>query len=199
MEAIHVAHRDPRTRASVIDALRARGYIALAHSATLPQSVCAALVVVDASQLPVRCGARVLALADCAQAAGAAFAAGADDVLCDPQRTAELVARVAALLRASAHRVSVGALVLEPRSRSVELDGGLLLLSRREYDLLARLATRPGCVFTKAELLRDIWGAPPRLLASTRTLDAHVTRLRRKLGAHAHLLVTAWGVGYRLG
>jgi DNA-binding response OmpR family regulator len=71
------------------------------------------------------------------------------------------------------------------------------VLRRREYEVLAVLAEEPGRVFTKSELLRAIWGGPAA--GQTRALDVQVARLRRRLGAHAGLLVTVWGVGYRLG
>jgi DNA-binding response OmpR family regulator len=71
-------------------------------------------------------------------------------------------------------------------------------VSAKEYALLAHLATDPTCVFTKDELLRDVWGfrAPGR----TRTLDSHACRLRHKLSdpGHGDYVENVWGVGYRL-
>ncbi len=72
-------------------------------------------------------------------------------------------------------------------------------LSQKEYELLLQLAREPDRVFTKAELLRDVWGY--RIMGRTRTLDSHASRLRRKLrdaGGEAGLVDNVWGVGYRL-
>ena len=70
-------------------------------------------------------------------------------------------------------------------------------LANKEFSLLRTLATEPTRVFTKAELLRDVWGF--RSLGRTRTLDSHASRLRRKLDPEAgRYVVNCWGVGYRL-
>ena len=71
-------------------------------------------------------------------------------------------------------------------------------LSAKEFDLLARLAPEPSRVFTKEELLREVWGF--RALGRTRTLESHASRLRRKLrlAADDRFVVNVWGVGYRL-
>jgi DNA-binding response OmpR family regulator len=70
-------------------------------------------------------------------------------------------------------------------------------LSQKEFALLRRLAAEPTRVFTKAELLRDVWGF--RALGATRTLDSHACRLRQKLSVRGdRFVVNVWGVGYRL-
>ena len=70
-------------------------------------------------------------------------------------------------------------------------------LSNKEFSLLRVLAADPTRVFSKEELLRDVWGY--RTLARTRTLDSHASRLRRKLDPeHGRFVVNCWGVGYRL-
>ena len=109
----------------------------------------------------------------------AASRGGADDELAGP-----------VLLR-------VGPLALAPAARRVTLDGRPLELTRGEYELLHRLACAPGRVLSKQDLLRPT-GADTSS-ASTRRLDTQVARLRRRLGEHRALLVTVWGVGYRLG
>ena len=78
------------------------------------------------------------------------------------------------------------------------VDGRLAVLAGKEYELLCRLASDPERVFTKEELLREVWGF--RSLGRTRTLDSHASRLRRKLGCGAGgpYVVNVWGVGYRL-
>jgi DNA-binding response OmpR family regulator len=91
----------------------------------------------------------------------------------------------------------VGPIEIDSRARLVSLAGHPLELTRREYELLAHLAAAPGRVFTKGELLTEVWRQP--VGSSTRRLDTLVARLRRRLAEHRALLVTVWGVGYRLG
>jgi len=127
------------------------------------------------------------------------FARGADDYLVKPFSYPELVARVRALLRRSRGRpqrgvVRVGELVVDPARRSVRVGERSVALAGKEFAMLQVLAAEPTRVVTKAELLRDIWGY--RALAPTRTVDAHASRLRKKLGPGYVLNVR--GVGYRL-
>jgi DNA-binding response OmpR family regulator len=92
-----------------------------------------------------------------------------------------------------------GSVSIDRRTRMVLVSGRRIDLSQKEYELLLRLATDPERVFTKQELLRDVWGFHSR--SRTRTLDAHASRLRRKLRAAdptALLVENEWGVGYRL-
>jgi len=84
-------------------------------------------------------------------------------------------------------------------TRDVRVSGRRVELSQKEFQLLERLAREPRRVFTKAELLHDVWGY--RTPGRTRTLDSHASRLRRKLreaGAPVALVENVWGVGYRL-
>jgi len=128
----------------------------------------------------------------------AALDAGADTVALTPLRPAELRARLRTLCRhPSDPRLRVGPVEVDPRARAAWLERSPLALPRRELAVLSVLASAPGQTFTKGELLRACWGeAAPSL--SSRTLDRHVSRLRGRLGRHARLLVTVWGVGYRL-
>jgi DNA-binding response OmpR family regulator len=130
------------------------------------------------------------------------FERGADDFVAKPFAYGELRLRVAALLR-RAHerrvegRTRVGELELDPLSRDVRVRGARVALSQKEFALLRQLAAEPTRVFTKAELLRDVWGY--RALGATRTLDSHACRLRQKLSARGdRFVVNVWGVGYRL-
>jgi DNA-binding response OmpR family regulator len=93
--------------------------------------------------------------------------------------------------------VEIGALTIDVAARAARIDGELVQLTVREFDLLVALAKDPTRVFTKAELLSDLWNHPdPR---STRTLDSHACRLRRRLAEHGQNMVcNEWGVGYRL-
>lgn len=127
--------------------------------------------------------------------------AGADDYLVKPFEVAELSARIAAVLRrrgeARQGPVRVGDLAIDPARREVRVEGELVRLANKEYELLLALAAEPTRVFTKQELLRDVWGyrAPGR----TRTVDSHASRLRRKLDPRAgRFIINCWGVGYRL-
>jgi DNA-binding response OmpR family regulator len=95
-------------------------------------------------------------------------------------------------------RVEAGELVIDRGTRRVSVAGRTVSLAGKEYELLLRLAADPERVFTKEQLLRDVWGF--RSSGRTRTLDSHASRLRRKLaaaGAHGYVL-NVWGVGYKL-
>ena len=130
------------------------------------------------------------------------FDRGADDYMVKPFSYPELRARIAALLwradrRRRLGRLRVGGLEVDPPSREVTLAGQRVELSQKEFALLRTLASEPTRVFTKEELLRTVWGY--RAIGSTRTLDSHACRLRRKLGADGdRFVVNVWGVGYRL-
>ena len=130
------------------------------------------------------------------------FRRGADDYLVKPFSYPELVARIEAVLRRSADRplrgvIHVAGLWIDPVGRRVELDGRAVHLSAREFDLLHALAHEPTRVFTKRELLRDLWGFSTG--GASRTVDTHACRLRRKLaGGSRPFVLTVRGVGYRL-
>jgi DNA-binding response OmpR family regulator len=132
------------------------------------------------------------------------FARGADDYVAKPFNYPELAARIAAVLRRARARrekglLQVGELRIDPASREVRLGERAVELSAKEFALLHALAADPTRVFTKEELLRDVWGF--KLMGSTRTLDSHASRLRRKLApvaAGRRWVVNVWGVGYRL-
>jgi DNA-binding response OmpR family regulator len=128
---------------------------------------------------------------------------GCDDYVERPFSYQELVERIRAVLRRAQPRdpevVEAPPVRIDVRTRIARVEQRRLQLSQKEYDLLLTLAREPDRVFTKAELLRDVWGY--RVTARTRTLDSHASRLRRKLresGASVTLIDNVWGVGYRL-
>lgn len=132
-----------------------------------------------------------------------AFEAGADDFLARPAGYLELRARLRAVLRRSEYAASegaleVGPLMIDPSARAVSMHGRDVRLRRLEFDLLVQLAGDPQRVFAKDELLRVVWGY--RASGSTRTVDSHASRLRRKLEQEStrRWVVNVWGVGYRL-
>ena len=91
----------------------------------------------------------------------------------------------------------VGELVIDPVTRRVRVGDRDVALANKEFALLRALATEPRRVFTKDELLRDVWGYKSK--GRTRTLDSHASRLRRKLDPEgARFVFNCWGVGYRL-
>jgi DNA-binding response OmpR family regulator len=127
-----------------------------------------------------------------------AFDRGCDDYLDRPFHYDELVARIRAVLRRVAppesERLTAAEIEIDRPTRRVTVAGRRVVLPSKEYELLLKLASDPHRVFTKDELLRDVWGF--RAQARTRTLDSHASRLRRRLGGP--YVQNVWGVGYCL-
>jgi DNA-binding response OmpR family regulator len=127
---------------------------------------------------------------------------GCDDFLVRPFAYEELLARIRAVLRRTSpapHELRrAGAITADLATRCVMVGDSVVSLAGKEYELLLKLMTDPTRVFTKEQLLREVWGF--RSLGRTRTLDSHASRLRRKLGAAGagSVVVNVWGVGYRL-
>ena len=130
---------------------------------------------------------------------------GADDYLIKPFSAAQVLARVRAVLRRTTPaeqqdpRVVVGDLVVDPVSRTARLEDRELTLNRKEFDLLFALASRVGEVVTKRQLLAEVWQMPWG--GADRTVDVHLSWLRRKLGetaAEPRYLISVRGVGVKL-
>ena len=129
------------------------------------------------------------------------FEFGADDYVVKPFHYGELRARMAAVLRrveqGRSGPLRVGEIVVDPSRRRVWVGGREVHLSKKEFALMQVLAGDPHRVFSKRELLGEVWGH--RAPTKTRTLDSHASRLRRKLDPEqARFVINCWGVGYRL-
>jgi two-component system, OmpR family, alkaline phosphatase synthesis response regulator PhoP len=135
----------------------------------------------------------------------AGLKAGGDDYLTKPFQMAELLARVAALLRRAgvspdpaASRRQFGAITIDTRSTEVTRDGQVVPMSAKEFHLLRYLVEHPNVTLSREQLLRDVWGYEGN--PSSRTVDVHVAWLRQKLEAdlkHPRLILTVLGFGYK--
>jgi len=131
----------------------------------------------------------------------AAFEAGVDDYVTKPHSMRELVLRMRSLSRRRTSNsdppesVAVGGLKIDRAARRVEVQGSLIELTRREFDLLLHLAERAGRVQTRDTLVSDVWG---EIADSGRVVDTTVKRLRKKLGPKGPPIRTVRGVGYKL-
>jgi DNA-binding response OmpR family regulator len=129
---------------------------------------------------------------------------GADDYVTKPFSPREVIARVRAVLRRAEHApdgdgvINLGALQIDRGRREVRRDGRDLRLTRKEYDLLAHLASAPGVTFTRSQLLEAVWDFAWD--GDTATVTVHIRRLREKIEddpSEPRHLLTVWGVGYR--
>lgn len=132
---------------------------------------------------------------------------GADDYLTKPFNILELKARIKAILRRTVHapkEITIGEQIVEIEDfkintlgRKVALKGKNVNLTAKEFDLLLLLATNPGKIYTREELLETIWGY--EYFGDLRTVDVHIRRLREKIeenSSQAEYILTKWGVGY---
>ena len=130
---------------------------------------------------------------------------GADDYISKPFSSRELVARIRAILRRASfldqadqtRQLAFGPIALDLDRHTARVDGAALDLTRREFELLAYFLQNPRRVLSREKILQQVWGL--EYLGESRTIDAHVRRVRAKLGEAAALIETVVGVGYRLG
>jgi DNA-binding response OmpR family regulator len=170
------------------------------------------LVLVDAAENPGQglavlralaeraSGVPLLAIVERADLERLPWAEVADEVLFPGAPAAEIEVRLTILRRRAAppteDAIRLGPVTIDTGTFQVTLAGAMLDLTFKEFELLRYLASRPGRVFTRPALLREVWGYD--FYGGTRTVDVHVRRLRAKLGpGHEHLIQTVRGVGYR--
>jgi DNA-binding response OmpR family regulator len=206
MTALLLAEPEPTVRGFLERQLRSDGFdvVSCARAEQLPRSADPDVLVLgdadalDRGMVP-DCPVIVLGLAD--PAARARALERADDCLARPFVYEELLARIHALLRRCPPRdevIDLGDLVVDRAARRVLVHGRQVELAAKEFALLVKLASDPDRVFTREQLLRDVWGF--RTYVPTRTLESHASRVRRKL-TEAGLtgwVVNVWGVGYKL-
>ena len=222
MASVVVVEDDPEIRRGLIGGLTERGHAVTSYPAGLPVLELVVkdrpdVVILDLG-LPDIDGRKLLAMIravsdvpvivvtadDDDQSIVATLDEGADDYVTKPFGIEQVAARIRAVLRRSAGGpdagpLEIGDLVVDPRSRRATLGGHELELARREFDLLLALAERAGEVVTKRELLAEVWQQPYG--GADRTLDVHLSWLRRKLGETAlepRFLHTVRGVGVKL-
>ncbi len=134
---------------------------------------------------------------------------GADDYVIKPFSVTELVARVKAIFRridsleksipGAGEAIEIASIKIEPASRQVTVGRESIKLTAREFDLLLHFARHPGLVFSRAQLLDQVWGYGHE--GYEHTVNSHINRLRAKIepdSNHPSLIVTVWGVGYKL-
>jgi two-component system alkaline phosphatase synthesis response regulator PhoP len=135
---------------------------------------------------------------DYSQVAG--FEAGADDYIAKPVKPKVLMSRIKALLRRRPApeqevpgKIEFEDLIIDPERYHVELQGSVIELPRKEFELLSLLASKPGKVFTREEIMDRIWGTV--VIVGGRTIDVHIRKLREKIGDDR--IKTVKGVGYK--
>jgi DNA-binding response OmpR family regulator len=222
MVSVFVVEDDPEIRRALMTGLTERGHAVVSFSAGFPllESLVASppdVVLLDLG-LPDIDGIQLLAMLravsqvpvvvvtarDDEVSIVRALDAGADDYVVKPFGVDHAAARIRAVLRRGRTSdrdasIVVGRLVVDPRRRTALLDGRVLDLARKEFDLLLALATRAGEVVSKRDLLVEVWQQPYG--GTDRTIDVHMSWLRRKLGetaAEPRYLRTVRGVGLQL-
>ncbi|MDO8551001.1 MAG: response regulator transcription factor [Ignavibacteria bacterium] len=128
---------------------------------------------------------------------------GASDYIQKPISPRKLIARVKANLRSSDKpnertaplKIKIGPLQIDKDKYEITIDGKLKIFPRKEFEILFYLANKPGRVFSREVLLKDVWG--PDVYVVDRTVDVHIRKIREKLDKYSNLIETVKGVGYR--
>lgn len=132
------------------------------------------------------------------------FELGVDDYMAKPFSPKELLARIKAIIRRSTpagegvdkrEHVTFDGLEIEFNSRNVFVDGSIVSLTPKEYELLNFFVQNPNRVFSRDQLLNSVWGYD--FIGDDRTVDTHVKMLRESLGRYRRFIVTVWGTGYK--
>lgn len=131
----------------------------------------------------------------------AALDVGGDDYITKPIRPRVFLSRVKALLRRSERTeekegediINVGGLIIDRERVSVNKDGELIALAKKEFELLQLLVSKPGKVFSREEIFNKVWGTD--VIVGNRTIDVHIRKLREKIGDH--YIKTIKGIGYK--
>jgi DNA-binding response OmpR family regulator len=206
MTALHLADAEPTSRSFLERQLASDGFdvTSFEQPEQLPRAAEPDVLVLGDAEALDRCvvpDCPVIVLGQSDPAVRLRALERCDDYLSRPFLYEELVARIHAVLRRRVPRIDrivVEPLEIDRAARRVLVGGADVVLAAKEYALLVKLASDPDRVFTREQLLRDVWDY--RSYVATRTLESHASRLRRKL-ADAGLpgwVVNVWGVGYKL-
>lgn len=130
------------------------------------------------------------------------FSVGGDDYISKPFSVKEVVARVRAILRRSGHAsadapetISAGDVVIDLRLKELRVDGESVALTKTEFEIIKLLASNPSRIYSREDMIERIWKDTPYV--TERTVDVHITRLRKKLGSRSALITSRPGYGYR--
>ena len=128
------------------------------------------------------------------------FSAGADDYISKPFSIQEVLARVNAVLKRTARlekktdAIEAGSLRIDLQTKNVYVDGAVVTLSKKEFEVLELLASHPGQIYSREDIISELWKDAPYVL--DRTVDVHIARIRSKLGICKNYIVNRTGYGY---
>ncbi len=131
------------------------------------------------------------------------FSVGGDDYISKPFSVKEVVARVKAVLKRTSSepesgkdKVAIGDITLDLLGKELYVGGSVVPLTKTEFEIIKILASNPSRIFSREDMIDRIWKDAPYV--TERTVDVHITRLRKKLGGRASLIISKPGYGYRL-